>query len=304
MASWQAKIASLIIRTLIKRKPSRDLNKMIMVTRKKLEPPKFLLRRIPRGATIIPVEESGIKGEWSSWGVSTERTLYYLHGGGYVALSPAVYREFLLGIAKSCPVRTFAVDYRLAPEHVFPAAVEDAVAGYQWLLDQKIDPRKMVIGGDSAGGGLTLATLIAIRDRGLPLPAAAFCLSPWTDLAVTGKSIDENTDRDVMFYGEGVRRGAPVYLGGASPTNPLASPLYGDLSGLPPLLIYVSESEVLRDDSTRLAERARAAGVETDLRVWNDLPHVWPILARFGVPEARTVVKEIGEFIQSRTPQP
>ncbi len=302
MASWQAKVASSLIRATIKRKPAGDLERLIKVTRERLEPPKFLLRRVPRGARIDLVNENGVKGEWTGWGEKTDRTLYYVHGGGYVALSPVVYRAFLLGLARTCPVRTFAVDYRLAPEHVFPAAVEDAVAGYRWMLDQKTDPHRLIIGGDSAGGGLTMATLIAIRDQGLPMPAGAFCLSPWTDLAVTGKSIEENTPTDCMFYGEGVRRVAPVYLGDASPRNPLASPIYGDLTGLPPLLIYVSDSEVLRDDSIRLAEKARACGVETDLRVWSDLPHVWPVLARFGVPEAKAVVSEIGDFIRSRTP--
>jgi len=302
MASWQAKVASLLIRILIKRRPSGDIDKLIRMTRRKLEPPKFLISRVPRGAIIDQVDEDGVTGEWSGWTRDAGTTLYYLHGGGYVALSPEVYRVFLLELAEASTIRTFAVDYRLAPEHRFPAAVEDALAGYRWLLDQKIDPRKLIIGGDSAGGGLTMATLISIRDSGLPLPAGAFCLSPWTDLAVTGNSIVENDRRDVMFYGESIKKGAPAYLGNASPTDPLASPLYGDLTGLPPLLIYVSDSEVLRDDSIRLAERARACGVTTVLRVWSDLPHVWPVLARFGVPEAKVVVNEIGDFIRSRTP--
>ncbi len=301
MTSWQAKTASLFIRVLIKRKPARDIHKMIRVTRKKLEPPKFLLSLTPRGAIINPVNNSSVKGEWSGWKQSAERTIYYLHGGGYVALSPEVYRNFTLGLAKSGDCTVFAIDYRLAPEYPFPAAVEDAVAGYKWLLEQKVNPEKLIIGGDSAGGGLTMATLIALRDQGIPLPAGAFCLSPWTDMAVTGHSIVENDKSDSMFYGEGVRRMAAVYLGGASPSNPLASPIFGDLTGLPPLLIYVSDSEVLRDDSIRLAERARACGVRTDLRVWNGLPHVWPALARFGVPEAKTVVNEIGEFVKSQT---
>ncbi len=301
MPSWQAKFASILIRILVKRKPARDIRKMIRVTRKKLEPPKFLLSFTPRGAVISPVNNGHVKGEWSGWGGETESTLYYIHGGGYVALSPETYRNFTLELARAGVSSVFAVDYRLAPEHLFPAPVEDAVAGYRWLLEQNVDPRKMIIGGDSAGGGLTMATLIALRDQRLPLPAGAFCLSPWADLGVTGKSIETNTNRDCMFHGEGVRRVAPVYLGDASPTNPLASPIYGDLTGLPPLLIYVSDSEVLLDDSIRLAEKARACGVQTELRVWNDLPHVWPVLARFGVPEARTVVEELGQFIQTRT---
>jgi acetyl esterase/lipase len=201
-------------------------------------------------------------------------------------------------LSRAANARVFALDYRLAPEHRFPAAVEDAVAGYRWLLDQGVDPQEIVIGGDSAGGGLAIATLVALRDAGERLPRAAFILSPWTDLAVTGRSLDANDERDPMFYGDAIRKMAPVYVGDASPRDPLVSPIYADLSNLPPLLIYVSDTEVLLDDSTRLAERARQCGLKVDLRVESDLPHVWPIFVAFKLPESFQALGEIARFIQ------
>jgi acetyl esterase/lipase len=156
-----------------------------------------------------------------------------------------------------------------------------------------------VIGGDSAGGGLAMATLVGLRDAGERLPRAAFVLSPWADLAVAGRSLDANDECDPMFYGDAIRRMAPVYAGDASPREPLVSPVYADLSNLPPLLIYVSDTEVLLDDSVRLADRAKQCGVSVDLRVWSDLPHVWPIFVAFKLPESFQALGEIAQFINS-----
>ncbi|MGH9798921.1 MAG: alpha/beta hydrolase, partial [Blastocatellia bacterium] len=195
-------------------------------------------------------------------------------------------------------------DYRLAPENKFPAALDDAVGGYRLLLEKGDRTDRIVIGGDSAGGGLTVATLIAIRECGLPLPAGAFLLSPWTDLAATGDSIIANDAVDPVLSGKLVHKLAELYYGEDSPTNPLVSPLYADLKGLPPMRIYVSDTEILLDDSRRLAERAKQQGVSVDLRIWHQLPHVWPIFVAFGIPESKAAFDEIVEFVKQQTSLP
>lgn len=307
MPSWQARLFSTLTRLLVKRGTRKEVhNEMerIKRVRKLFEPADFLRPALNAEVMIEPVSESGIKGEWVQWTNDAQRIIYYLHGGGYIACSPKTHRGFTALLSRVTNARVFALDYRLAPENKFPAAVEDAVAGYRLLLEKGEQSHKIAIGGDSAGGGLAAATLIAIRDRGLPLPSAAFLLSPWTDLAATGDSITDNEESDSMLSGKMIHRLAKAYYGEASATDPLVSPLYGDLIGLPPLLIYASNTEILLDDSTRLAERARKHGVNADLRVWNDLPHVWPIFAPFKIPESLAALGEIAEFIKQQTSQP
>jgi phosphinothricin tripeptide acetyl hydrolase len=191
-------------------------------------------------------------------------------------------------------------DYRLAPEHPFPAAVDDAVAAYRWLLDRGQTPERMVLAGDSAGGGLTVATLLALRDRGLPLPAAGVCISPWVDLTLSGASYDAKAATDPIVTRDGVTEMARAYLGQTEARTPLASPLFADLSGLPPLLIQVGSEEVLLDDSVALAKRAKTAGVDATLEIWPSMIHVWhwflPML-----DEAQAAIDVIGAFVQART---
>jgi epsilon-lactone hydrolase len=301
MASWQADVVSTVIRMIVKRRPEGSEEEVVNFIRSRLAAPQFLRYLIAPvdSRAISAVKDGSVRGEWLGLNGATRRTVYYLHGGGYVACSPQTHRAFTLALSRAADVRVFALDYRLAPENRFPAAVEDAVAGYRWLLDQGVDPQEIVIGGDSAGGGLTMATLIALRDAGERLPRAAFLMSPWTDMACAGRSLDANDKRDPMFYGAGVRFMAPVYLGGASPRDPLASPVYADLSELPPLLIQVSNTEVLLDDSTRLSDRAKQCGVNVNLRVWNDLPHAWPVMVAFRMPESLQALGEIAEFIKT-----
>jgi acetyl esterase/lipase len=269
----------------------------VQLARAKLTPPQFMRKPVPEAALITPVNDAGVRGEWVEWrGQAARHTVLYLHGGGYVGCSPATYRQFTAALARESQARLFVLDYRLAPEHRFPAPVEDAVQAYRWLLAQGIAPQTLVLGGDSAGGGLAIATLVALRDAGFPLPGAAFALSPWTDLAATGASLQRNEATDAMFYAESVRRFARFYLGEAPTKTPLASPLYADLHGLPPLRIYVSGSEVLLDDAVRLAERAGAAGVTVELQVRDGLIHVWPIF--YGLfPEAAETLGELAAFI-------
>jgi acetyl esterase/lipase len=290
---------------IVKRRPNGSETDVVKHIRSRLELSQFLRSLITPvdSRVVIAVRDGSVKGEWLRSASEPRQTVYYLHGGGYVACSPETHRAFTSALSRAANARVFALDYRLAPEHRFPAAVEDTVAGYRWLLDQGIDPQEIVIGGDSAGGGLTIATLVALRDAGERLPRAAFVISPWTDLACAGRSLDANDKRDPMFYGEGVRWMAPVYLGAASPRDPLASPLYADLSKLPPLLIHVSDTEVLLDDSTRLSDRAKQCGVNVSLRMGNDLPHAWPVFVAFRLPESFQALGEIVEFIQTTSRQ-
>ena len=304
MASWQASVVSTFIRMMVKRRPEGAEAEVVKSIRSMLEVSKFIRSLIPPAVDtrmVSDVNSGAVKGEWIQSTSDPQQTVYYLHGGGYVACSPKTHRPFTSSLSRAANARVFALDYRLAPEHRFPAPVEDAVAGYHWLLDQDVDPQEIVIGGDSAGGGLTIATLVSLRDAGLPLPRAAFVISPWTDMSCAGKSLDTNNECDPMFFAAGVRWMAPVYVGAASPCDPLASPIYADLSNLPPLLIHVSDTEVLLDDSVRLAERAKQFGVNVDLRIWKDLPHAWPVFVSFKLPESFRALGEIVEFIQNNS---
>ncbi|HYD19433.1 MAG TPA: alpha/beta hydrolase, partial [Patescibacteria group bacterium] len=278
--SWQARVFSFILRQTFKRRlaAARDA----MQARAVLNSGRL---GMPGGVRVSSASLGGIAGEWLESPHSNGITLLYLHGGGYFACSPRSHRA-VTGFYARQGFRVFVPDYRLAPEHPFPAAVEDAEAVYAALVDSGIDPRRVVLSGDSAGGGLSLALLLRIRERGLPMPAAAALFSPLTDLAATGASITRNDARCAMFRGARIAIGASFYLNGADPRTPLASPLYADLHGLPPLLVHVGADEVLLDDSTRLAERAQAAGVEVALRIWPDVPHVWQLFHRY-IPEGR-----------------
>jgi phosphinothricin tripeptide acetyl hydrolase len=233
-------------------------------------------------------------------GAVAGRVVLYLHGGGYVIGSPRSHRHLAAAIAASAQASGLLLDYRLAPEHPYPAAVDDATAAYRWLLDQGIAPRHIVVAGDSAGGGLTVATLLALRDARVPLPAGGVCISPWVDLTCSGGSYATKADADPIVRRAGVEEMARAYLGGAPARTPLASPLFADLHGLPPLLIQVGSDEVLLDDAVQLAERARADSVEATLEVYDRMIHVWhwflPML-----DEAQAAVDTIGRFARTRT---
>jgi acetyl esterase/lipase len=191
------------------------------------------------------------------------------------------------------------VDHRLAPEHPYPASLDDAVNAYRALLADGADPQRMTVMGESSGGGLMLAMLLKLRDEGTPLPAAAVALSPWTDLALTGHSMKLNAKADPMIRSEEGPRLASQYLAGADPRTPYASPLYGDPAGLPPTLIQVGSDEVLLDDSVRMAERMRAAGCQVELEIWPRMPHAWHVWARM-MPEAHAAIDRIGAFVRGR----
>jgi acetyl esterase/lipase len=231
------------------------------------------------------------------------RVLLYLHGGGYCMGSPHSHSDLTWRLGEASGARVVVPDYALAPEHPFPAALDQAVAIYKALLDDGIQPENLAVGGDSAGGGLTFATLVAARDKGLPMPAAAVTLSPWTDLAGTGRSMTTNAKADAMIRADQIGRIVPLYARGREATDPLVSPLYADLKGLPPTLIQVGSTEVLLDDSTRIAQKLEQAGVPVTLDVWPSMPHVWQLFAR-RLPEGREAIVKIGAFLRDHLGRP
>ena len=259
--------------------------------------------RLPRGVTVRTIQVGGIHAEWiEPSGADPDRVILYLHGGGYCLCSLDTHRGLAARLALASGARLLIIDYRLAPENPYPAALEDALAAYRWLLAQGIPAKQIAVGGDSAGGGLTLATAVSLRDASQALPAALFLLSPWTDLTFSGKSILTRKKVDPIFGGEGNRFGfAPAYLGMHDPADPLISPLFADLHNLPSTLIHVGSDEMLLDDSTRLEERLKAARGTARLVVWDGMWHVFQVFAPY-VPEAQQAIDEIGEFIRQRIP--
>jgi monoterpene epsilon-lactone hydrolase len=294
MASLQAHIAVWLTKWRVKRrlKNCRDYRE----ARRILRPQPY---NVPASVRITAAQVNGIPGEWVESQSPTDGILLYLHGGGYFGCSAETHRPITVWFALH-GFRVFAPNYRLAPENPFPAAVDDAAAAYRGLLAEGQPPNRIVVAGDSAGGGLALSLMLALRAAGTPLPAAAALFSPWTDLAATGESVRTNAARCAMFHGPAVGPTARLYLGNADPRNPLASPLYADLSGLPPLLIHVGADETLRDDSTRVADKARAAGVPVELKIWPVVPHVWQLAPQL-IPEAGQSLDEATDFLRGRT---
>ncbi len=255
----------------------------------------------PAGVTCTPVEAGGVSAEWSvADGADQDKVILYVHGGGYVMGSAGSHRDMTGRLSQAAGARVLSLNYRLAPEHPFPAPVDDAVAAYRWLLGQGIQASNMAIAGDSAGGGLALAALIAIRDAGEPVPAAGIGISPWVDMEGMGESMTTRAAVDPVVQKEGLLGMAKIYLGGADPKNPLAAPLHANLAGLPPLLIQVGDAETLLDDATRITERARKADVDVTLKIWDEMPHVWHLFAPI-LPEGQQAIEEIGTFFKEQT---
>jgi epsilon-lactone hydrolase len=254
----------------------------------------------PDGVTYEDVDAGGIPAMWVAPDhAAPDRVLQYVHGGGYVICSMHTHRRMVGHIAKAAGVRALNVDYRLAPEHPHPAAVDDSVAAYRWLLDQGFTPEHLAIAGDSAGGGLTIATLVALRDQGVPQPAAAVPISPWVDLEGTGESMTTRAHVDLMVSLEGLKLMADAFLCGQDPRHPLAAPLYADLTGIAPMYIQVGDEEALLDDATRIADRARAVGVDVRLDVFPEMQHVFQMSAG-NVPEADEAMERIGAYLRER----
>ena len=249
----------------------------------------------PAEATIESIKIGDMDADWVSMpGAAQDKAVLYFHGGGYVIGSNVGYREFASRMSQACGAKVLVIDYRLAPEHPFPAAVEDATAAYQYILDSGIQASHIMIAGDSAGGGLTLATQVALRDKGVTLPSCAVSFSPWVDLEASGDSYQPGAIDDPMIDVEGLRTMGLQYAE-ADIRNPLAAPLYANLEGLPPQLIFVGTREMLLDDATRLADNARSAGVDTELVVEQDLVHVWPVFP--GLPEGVKTLEHVSGFV-------
>ncbi len=254
---------------------------------------------IPDDVSIEELSIGDMAADWVSVPDSdASRVILYLHGGGYVIGNNVGYREMASRVARGAKARVLLINYRLAPENPFPAAVDDAVTAYRWLLEQGMSAQRIMIAGDSAGGGLAIATLVALRDAGDPLPACATAMSPWVDLECTGESCQPGVVDDPMVSMDALAGMANNY----APTemrNPLASPLHANLDGLPPLQVFVGTREILRDDAIRIVDMARAAGVDASLTVGEGLIHVWQL---FDLPESRESMSQVGEFISKHIP--
>jgi epsilon-lactone hydrolase len=256
---------------------------------------------LPAGVAVEAVALGGVAAERVTTPASSpERVVLYLHGGGYVMGSADSHRHVAAGIAEAAAATVLLLCYRVAPEHPFPAAVDDALAAYRSLVEGGHPASRFAIAGDSAGGGLTIATMMAARDAGLPLPAAAALISPWVDLSCSLETITALADRDPIVRRAGLRDSAGLYLAGRDPLTPLASPLFGDLRSLPPLLIQVGSDEILLDDARELDRRAREQGVRSTIEVWPDMIHVWHWFAP-RLREGRDATVRLGEFLRSAT---
>lgn len=254
----------------------------------------------PDGVSYDTVDAGGVPAQWVvPDGAAEDRVIEYVHGGGYVLMSAETHRKLVGHLAKATGCRALNVDYRLAPEHPHPAAVEDAVTAYRWLLDRGFEPGHLAISGDSAGGGLTIATALKLRDEGVPLPAAMVPISPWTDMEGTGETMKTRAEVDLIVAPDAIAQLSGVFLSGADSQDPYASPLYADPAGLPPCYVQVGNDEVLLDDAVRFADKAKAAGVDVTLEVFPEMQHVFQMAAG-NMPEADEAVQKIGAWLRPR----
>ncbi len=291
--------------------PSKELQAVIDLLTSRQQASKLTIQDARAGKTIFmrnigcdtqvdvtSVDANGVLAEWvAAPNANDNCAVLFLHGGAYILGSIESNRELAARISKSTRSRVLNIEYRLAPENPFLAAVEDATDAYRWVLDQGIDPAQIAIAGASAGGGLTVAALVSFRDSGSPMPACAVCISPWVDLECIGGTMTSKAGVDPMIQRDGLVGIANIYLNGPDPRTPLAAPLHVDLTGLPPTLVLVGTWETLLSDSTRLVEKAESAGVDVTLEQWDEMIHVWPIYAPV-LPEGQQAIDRIGEFVR------
>jgi acetyl esterase/lipase len=256
---------------------------------------------LPSDVQVETVDAGGVPAEWTSTPAAEDgRVLIFLHGGGYISGSLNSHRHMVAQAGREAGARTLALDYRHAPEHPFPAALDDAVAAYRFVLDTGTEPGRIALCGESAGGGLAIATTLSLKAAGLPLPACLWCSSPWVDLALTGATLDTKAEVDPLIQRPYLAELASAYLHGTDPKAPLVSPLYADLAGLPPMLIEVGSAETLLDDAVRLADVAGAADVDVTLRIWPHMIHAWHLFFP-ELREGRQSLAEVGTFIRAHT---
>jgi acetyl esterase/lipase len=289
MASWQAHLFSNLLKFTVKRKLKGPLEPERI--RRILAPKPVPL---PPGVRLTPDEVGGVRGEWAETDSVTRGLLLYIHGGGFIACSPETHRSVTAYLAK-LGFRVFVPEYRLAPEHPFPAAIHDLIEVFLAMAEGD-PPAPVSVAGDSAGGGLAVSMMLSLRDAARPLPKAAALFSPWTDLSCSGASLRGNEKKCAMFWADGFAPCAALYLAGTPATDPLASPHFAKLTKLPPLLIHASSDETLLDDSVRLAQHAKEDGVKVQLKLWPVVPHGWQLLTP-RLPEARQSLLEAAEFL-------
>lgn len=297
--SWQGRIVTRLIRLVVKRWPRGDYKALVLRARRIFGLPNWTGFLFSRGVIFEELQDVELRGEWviPDANFLDENVLLYFHGGGYVSCTPQTHRPITAALARLTYQRVFALDYRLAPEAPFPAAVDDAERAFQWLMEIGVKPQNITVAGDSAGGGLVLALLLRLKEKQNPMPACAICLSPWVDL--TGAASYSNAESCAMFCAEDVGEFAALYLNGISPRKPEASPIFGDVSGFPPLLIQISTTELLFDEATRLHEKAMKSGVDSTLSAYPGLAHVWQIFPGL-IPEANAALREIAAFIRAK----
>lgn len=295
MPSMRSHLARLLIQLSVPKRDKR--NQPVTRLRRRME--RFMSAGPPLKVQTESVSADGVPGEWVIPGnakVDAGPILYYLHGGGYIAGSIKSHRRFVARLVEKLGIRGFHIDYRLAPEYPFPAAVEDCFTAYQWLLRNNASSASMVIGGESAGGAFVMTTSLRARERGLSLPAAGFCLSPHVDFDYQSESIASREKQELYLTYDDLDWGREVYVRSHDPRSPMLSPIYADLRGLPPMLIQAADFELFRDDAIRLAARAREAGVDVELKIWGGLWHAFQLFP--GIPESRQAVEEVCEFVK------
>lgn len=281
-------------RLFAQRKPDRPLEQ-----RRREWEAEARLAVLPREARFSPETAGGVKCEWMEMPrVARDRVFLFFHGGGYNAGSPRTHRVLAANLSRATHMRLLLPDYRLAPEHPFPAGVKDALLVYQWLLNQGFSEQDILVGGDSAGGGLALSMLLALRAAGARMPKGAILLAPWTDLTVSSGSYEKLRKLDPIITRERLREAGLLYAGSRDPADPLLSPLFADLAGLPPLLVHVGGDEAMLDDSRKFAAKAKAAGVPTTFKIFEGMWHVFHH-AGLEIPEARQAIDEIGGFVRA-----
>ena len=296
MTSYRSTFCRILTKFLVATKfnPNKTINEM----RRGMES-LARLTSLPSKTKVEKVTIHKISAEWICAAEALEdRAILYLHGGGYNICSPNTHRELAANISKASGAKVLLPDYRLAPENPFPSALEDAILAYRWLLDTGLKSGKVAIAGDSAGGGLSLATTISLRDAGEPLPASIVCISPWTDLEMSGHSIATHAEIDPMLNLQSLKIMATNYIGNGTARDPLISTIYADLENISPLLIHVGSDEILLNDSTRIAEKAKESGVDVTLEIYDHMWHVFHLNARL-MPEAKSAIKELGAFIRN-----
>ncbi len=294
MASIRSKLYSGLLRRMFRKQIFGTEQEDLLQARHKMEKGGLLSPLMRARAPSQKVTINGCYGEWLG-ATDASHTLLYLHGGGYVMGSPKTHRAMVRAICRFADIRALVLDYRLAPEHPFPAAIEDAEAAYDYLLQNGVSPETLFVAGDSAGGGLSLALMLTLKAKGKAQPRAAALLSPWTDLTASGTSAHERAMRDPMIDISRLPATVDFYRGLVPADDPLVSPLFNALDGLAPLFVQVGTEEVLFDDATRLVEKAQKAGTEAELQIWQDMPHVHQIAWRL-VPEGKAALKDIARF--------